>query len=174
MRRVLVPLAAFSVVVRSQFMPTIVRFVFVVIAVAAGALAHAEPQTLFETNCALCHQKGAAGVRGQFPRLAGRIGVIASTPAGRNYLQQVVLFGMAGKVDIDGAPLAGVMPPFASLSDEDLASILNYLTQLEAPGAAPHKVTAFTSAELAKTRGSTALSPTQVNANRAAAVQLRP
>lgn len=150
------------------------RWVFVIAALAPGALAHAEPQTLFETNCALCHQKGAAGVRGQFPRLAGRVGAIASTPAGRTYLQQVVLFGMAGRVDIEGDSLIGVMPSFAALSDEDLASILNYLTQLEAPGAAPARITPFTAAELAKTRGSGALSPTQVNANRAAAVQLRP
>jgi hypothetical protein len=110
-------------------------------------------------------------VRGQFPRLAGRLAAVAGSPAGRIYLQQVVLFGMAGKVEVDGESIVGVMPPFATLSDGDLSAVLNYLAQLGAPGASVHPMAQFTAAEIAAVRGSPAVSPTQVNASRRAVVQ---
>ena len=50
------------------------------LAVSALALAdNAEPNRIYDTNCALCHQKAGIGMKGQFPRLAGRAGEIAAT-----------------------------------------------------------------------------------------------
>src|SRR5262245_32805566 len=85
----------------------------------------AEPSRIYDTNCAMCHQKAGAGLAGQFPRLAGRAGAISATAGGRRYLAEVTLFGMAGKVEVDGTPIIGVMPSFAVLSDEDLVAALN-------------------------------------------------
>ena len=51
--------------------------------VAAGA-------KVFETNCQVCHQAGGVGVTGAFPRLAGRVSVIASSPDGRKFLSKLV------------------------------------------------------------------------------------
>ncbi len=135
--------------------------------------AAADPQAMFDSRCALCHQKGGVGVRGQFPRLAGRLGAIAATPGGRAYLQQVVLFGMAGRIEVDGQSLVGVMPSFAQFSDDDLAALLNYVTSLgsgpnSGKGGAP-----FTAAELAQTRGSAAMNPNQVNASRSRIISLK-
>ena len=56
---------------------------------------------LYDSRCSLCHQGKAVGVPGQFPRLAGRVREIASRPEGRRYLLHVVLFGLAGKIEID-------------------------------------------------------------------------
>src|SRR5579863_8381874 len=105
----------------------------------------------FDTNCSMCHQLGAAGVPGQFPRLAGRAGRIAATAAGRNYLERVVLFGMIGSVTVDGSPIVGgVMPSFASLSDTDLADALDYITSLDDSGKLHWKSAVITAADIAK------------------------
>jgi mono/diheme cytochrome c family protein len=131
----------------------------------------ADHSTVFNANCAMCHQLGAAGVPGQFPRLAGRAGAIAATATGRLYLERVVLFGLMGKITVDGASIVGgVMPSFASLSDQDLADALDYVVSLEPSGKLNWKGTVFKPADIAAVRAGKPLSPTQVHELRAAAV----
>src|SRR5258708_37870794 len=57
----------------------------------------ADGSGLFTQNCLMCHQAGAVGLPGQFPRLAGRIAAISSQPKGRAYLIDVLTYGMAGE-----------------------------------------------------------------------------
>jgi cytochrome c5 len=131
----------------------------------------ADHSAVFNDNCSMCHQLGAAGVPGQFPRLAGRAGKIAATAAGRNYLERVVLFGMMGSITVDGTPIAGgVMPSFASLSDQDLAAALNYITSLDDSGTLHWQGPAFKAADIAGARAGKPLSPMQVHQLRAAAL----
>jgi mono/diheme cytochrome c family protein len=125
----------------------------------------------FDTNCSMCHQLGAAGVPGQFPRLAGRAGKIAATAAGRDYLQRVVLFGMIGGITVDGSPIVGgVMPSFGSLSDQDLADALDYIVSLDDSGKLHWQGAPFTAADIAKARADKPLSPAEVHQLRASAV----
>jgi len=120
---------------------------------------------VYDSTCALCHQRDGAGLPGQFPRLAGRAGEIASTPAGRRYLINVVLFGLAGKVSVDGTPIIGVMPSFATSSDEDIASVLNFVASLGAKhGEKP--APPISAADVKAARASPALSPSQVREQR--------
>lgn len=144
----------------------------VLLSVTAYATASAqEDSRVYDANCALCHQKAGVGVTGQFPRLAGRVAEIAATEAGRRYLIEVALFGMAGKVEVDGAAIIGVMPPLASLSDEDLATTLNYLVALNAaPKAKTRATPSIQPADVAKVRSGPTLSPGQVHSNRAPAI----
>jgi Cytochrome C oxidase, cbb3-type, subunit III len=129
--------------------------------------AHAdESSRVFDANCALCHQIGGVGLKGQFPRLAGRVGDIVATADGRRYLTEVVLFGMAGKIDVDGASIVGVMPSFAALSNDDLASALNYVARLESSAANKSQGPLLAAFDLRTTRSAEQLSPTQVNARR--------
>jgi cytochrome c5 len=131
----------------------------------------ADHSDVFNNNCSMCHQLGAAGVPGQFPRLAGRAGKIAATATGRNYLERVVLFGMLGEINVDGTPIVGgVMPPFASLSDQDLADALDYIVSLDDSGKLHWKGAVFKPADMAKARADKPLSPTQVHQLRATAV----
>lgn len=131
----------------------------------------ASHSTVFDTNCSMCHQLGAAGVPGQFPRLAGRAGKIAATAAGKDYLESVVLFGMIGGITVDGSSIVGgVMPSFASLSDQDLAEALNYIVSLDDSGKLQWKGATFTAADIAKARADKPLSPAQVHQLRASAV----
>lgn len=142
---------------------------------AASSAAHsAEPSAVepntYDAHCALCHQRGGVGVVGQFPRLSGRVGEIAAMPIGRQYLIEVVLFGIAGKIEVDRHPLIGVMPSFAALTDADIATTLNYLISLQVSAKTNTKIPTVTAAEVAKVRGGPQLTATQVLANRAAAL----
>ena len=131
-----------------------------------------ESNAVYDARCAMCHQRAGAGLKGTFPRLAGRVDEIARTADGRRFLIEVVLFGMAGKINVDGAPLMGVMPAFAVLQDEDVAAVLNYAISLEGPekSKAKGKSVMIEAADVAKVRAATALNATQVLANRAGVV----
>jgi mono/diheme cytochrome c family protein len=107
-------------------------------------------EEVYRNNCALCHQTGAQGLAGQFPRLAGRIGAIAATGTGREYLIDVVLNGMAGRITIDDTPIQGVMPSFRTLSDEQIAAVLSYLTGLPAGSSKPVRFRVMEAAALRK------------------------
>jgi mono/diheme cytochrome c family protein len=111
----------------------------------------------------MCHQSNAAGLPGQYPRLAGRVEPIARTPDGRRYLALVVLNGLTGSIQVDGKPIVGFMPPFAMLKDQEVADTLNYLTTLQASGKKP---ALFTAAEIAKVRAEKRVPGSAVGAER--------
>jgi mono/diheme cytochrome c family protein len=124
---------------------------------SAGAAA-ADGQSLFDANCAVCHQGGGVGVPGQFPRLAGRAGAIAARPEGKTFLAQVLLNGIGGRITVDGEQILGVMPAFDSLADAELAAVLTYITGLE------HKPVAFGAADIRAVRSQTKKSPGEMAA----------
>jgi cytochrome c5 len=126
--------------------------------VAPGLSRAADPgATVFNTYCAMCHQVTGQGVPGQFPRIAGRADQIARSPKGRQYLGTLVLYGMTGRVTIDGTSLLGVMPPLGQLSDRDLADALNHVMHL-----GKIKVRPFIAADIKSQRRPAPLSPTEV------------
>lgn len=130
---------------------------------------------VFNANCSMCHQLGATGVTGQFPRLAGRVSRIGATPAGRHYLERVVLYGMMGDITVDGTPIVGgFMPSFASLSNQDLADALNYVVSLDASGKLHWKGAVFKAADIARARAGKPLSPMQVHRLRTATLGKKP
>jgi mono/diheme cytochrome c family protein len=106
-----------------------------------------------EAHCAVCHQKSASGLPGQFARLAGRVAEIATTEAGRRYLIEVVSFDLSGRVEVDGAAIVGAMPPFASLSDSEVAVVLNYPIRLNRPASKDRKPVSVAASEVKELRG---------------------
>lgn len=118
--------------------------VLLLVAGAGGAMA--DGQAVFDNNCAVCHQAGGVGVPGQFPRLAGRAGAIAAKPEGKAFLPQVLLNGMGGRIMVDGDQILGAMPAFDSLSDDDIAAVLTYITGLD------HKPVIFKPADIKRAR----------------------
>ncbi|HYS44890.1 MAG TPA: cytochrome c [Rhizomicrobium sp.] len=115
------------------------------LAVTAEA-ANADGAAVFDANCAFCHQAGGVGVPGQFPRLAGRAGAMAAKPEGRKFLPRILLNGMSGRITVDGEQILGVMPAFDSLSDDDIAAVLTYVSGLD------HAPVAFAADEIKKAR----------------------
>jgi len=134
---------------------------------AAGLLAApadaaaADGAALFDTHCAFCHQAGGVGVPGQFPRLAGRAGAIAAKAEGRKFLPQILLNGMSGRITVDGEQILGIMPAFDSLSDDDLAVVLTYVSGLD------HAPVTFTADEIMNVRAQSKLSPGDMAAQHA-------
>jgi nitrite reductase (NO-forming) len=82
----------------------------------------AKGAALFANNCAACHQASGMGLPGAFPPLKGDPAVLDPNPT----LQiDSVLHGVHGRT-INGKTYATPMPPFDSLSDADIADIINH------------------------------------------------
>lgn len=143
---------------------------FAFFAFAAAPAYAASGEALYVQNCALCHQFGATGLPGQFPRLAGRVAQIASSREGRDYLMKVLSYGMSGTVKIDGQSIAGAMPPFrAILSAGDTKAVADYLESLPPKPARPFAP--LDAADITKIRNGPPSTPTQVFALRMALVK---
>jgi mono/diheme cytochrome c family protein len=83
-------------------------------------------ENIFNANCASCHQANGQGVTGAFPALAGHVPSLYN--ADRDYLPNLLLYGLQGQINVAGVGYNGVMPAWAQLSDEDLAAVLNYIS----------------------------------------------
>ncbi|MFO7545240.1 MAG: cytochrome C oxidase subunit IV family protein [Trueperaceae bacterium] len=104
----------------------------------------------FTSTCSACHQANGQGIPGAFPPLAGHTAEIYEA-GGREYLAQVVLFGLQGTITVNGMAYAGVMPPWANLSDAQIANALNYT--LTAWSDAPADFAPILPEEVAAVRG---------------------
>jgi mono/diheme cytochrome c family protein len=83
---------------------------------------------VYTANCAACHQAGGTGMAGAFPPLAAHVPDLLKRPDGRSYIEKVLLFGLEGEISVNGNNFAGAMPAWGSLSDEDIAGVLNYVS----------------------------------------------
>lgn len=119
------------------------------IVLAAAPVRAADPKASYLARCSMCHQAGAQGLPGQFPRLAGRAGEIAAAPEGRRYLARVALWGLYGPIEVEGKPINGMMPGVAATSDAEIADVLNHLI---AVGKTAKPAKAFKPAEIAAVR----------------------
>jgi mono/diheme cytochrome c family protein len=81
-------------------------------------------QTLYNANCATCHQGDGVGLVAHFPPLKGDEVVNAPDPS---TLVRAILYG-AGPMEIKGVPYEARMPGFARvLSDEEVAAIATFV-----------------------------------------------
>ena len=110
-------------------------------------------ETVFNGNCASCHQQTGVGVPGAFPPIAGHAPELALAEGGREYLANLLLYGLQGEIQVLGEPYNGVMPAWQQLSDDELASTLNYvLSSWGNADALPQGYPAFTADEIAAQR----------------------
>jgi mono/diheme cytochrome c family protein/heme/copper-type cytochrome/quinol oxidase subunit 4 len=82
---------------------------------------------IYNRNCVGCHQGSGAGIPGAFPPLAGHTPDLYAVEGGRNYLINVLLYGLQGPITVQGANYTGVMPAWPQLSDGDVALVLDYI-----------------------------------------------
>ena len=84
--------------------------------------------SIFTNRCTPCHQANAEGADGLAPSLAGTLKAYLATGDGRKYLSQILVSGMAGRIESQGRVVVGMMPNFrADLSDADIAAVLDYV-----------------------------------------------
>ena len=86
---------------------------------------------IYRQVCAACHMANGSGVPNMQPALAGSAVVAGDSVR----LINVLLRGPAAVLPPDREKFSNVMPPFAFLSDDDLASVINYLRHNFAPAA---------------------------------------
>lgn len=63
-----------------------------------------------------------------FPPLAGHFPDLLKPADGRTYVGKVLLFGLEGQISVNGGNYAGTMPDWQALSDNDIAAVLNYVS----------------------------------------------
>lgn len=90
------------------------------------ALAQADGAKLY-TQCAGCHQATGQGLPGAFPPLAGHVAEILALKGGREFLIQVLLWGLQGQIEVKGMKYNGAMPAYNGLKDEEIAALLNHI-----------------------------------------------
>jgi mono/diheme cytochrome c family protein len=158
------------------------RFSFPASLAAAALLAAAVPaqaqsgggsadagSRVYTTNCVACHQAGGTGMAGAFPPLAGHVPELLKRSDGRTYVGKVLLFGLEGEINVSGNNFAGAMPPWNALSDDDIAAVLNYVSNAWDNGKSlPADFKPFTSDEI-KVLRAPELSSAQVYALRSGA-----
>ena len=94
---------------------------------SVAATAQDRGATVFNQNCAVCHQPKGEGAPGFAPRLAGTLVDRTKTVPGRRYLAQLVVSGMMGPIISGGEKFNDAMPGFAALPDEDIVAVLAYV-----------------------------------------------
>ncbi len=90
---------------------------------AASLLPTFASAALYQQKCFACHQAGGAGIPNVFPPLAGSEWV--NGPA--ENLIRIQLRGLMGPITVKGKKYAQVMPPNATMTDKEIATILTYV-----------------------------------------------
>ena len=113
---------------------------------AVAAPAGAAPRSDYLMHCAGCHLADAAGKPPYVPSLAGPLGRIAASPAGRDYLARV--------------PGAAQAP----IDDARLAAVLNWLLFEFNGDTLPQRFRPLSGAEVAKSRSRVLADPLRLRA----------
>jgi len=100
--------------------------VLVAIMPTCAALADTGEQS-FTERCAPCHQPDGAGAAGLAPPLKDVLKPHLTSPAGKQYLSQILVSGMSGKIDTQDGPFIGLMPSFKQLDDVEIAATIDYV-----------------------------------------------
>ena len=80
-------------------------------------------QSVYLGTCSTCHQRDGTGLGSVFPPLAGSDYLMADVDRSIH----IVLEGLTGPVEVNGTTYSGVMPPFANLTDHEIADVLTYV-----------------------------------------------
>lgn len=116
---------------------------FLAMATLVALPAMADDAALFAKNCGACHGKAGAGIPGMAPPLAGADWAKAGKIESRDYVPSVLLNGLSGRLVAGGRTYQSVMPPQKQRSDDEIASLANYvLSTLNAAPAAFRPLTA--------------------------------
>jgi mono/diheme cytochrome c family protein len=90
---------------------------------APAAPAKVDGATVFNEQCSACHRPNGEGVPGQFPPLVKNPDLFLA----RDFPARVVLFGLKGKIAVNGHDFEAEMPPLDVLSDAQIAAVVNYV-----------------------------------------------
>lgn len=112
-------------------------------------------EAIYNSVCLACHQMTGEGTPYAFPPLANHFPDLVAVEGGREYVIDVVLFGLMGAIDVEGITYNSVMTPHVGMfDDQQVADVLNYVsTAWENAALLPEGFEAFTADEVAGQRG---------------------
>ncbi|MFN2322563.1 MAG: c-type cytochrome [Trueperaceae bacterium] len=84
-------------------------------------------RSVYNQHCSSCHGPEGAGIPGAFPPLADHVPDLLIPEGGSTYLADVMLYGLQGAIEVNGAAYNGAMPAWPQLSDEEVAAVLNHI-----------------------------------------------
>ena len=91
---------------------------------ASLALADIDGESIYNGNCAVCHQANGLGVSRIYPPLAGSNWVLGEPEV----VAKVVIAGLGGEIVVKGETYNNVMPGFgAVLSAAEIAAVTNFV-----------------------------------------------
>jgi mono/diheme cytochrome c family protein len=125
----------------------------------------ADGSALYQQTCATCHGAEGRGQPGAFPPLAGNRDLALDNGA---FPVTVVLNGLEGPIEVNGSTYDSAMPPFAHLSDVDIAAVVNFVHGAWGNNALP--AAEVTPAQVAQRRAKP-ITAADVHAYRATALQ---
>ncbi len=128
------------------------RSLCLVLLLAFAAIANAGGGEIFNARCAVCHQADATGIPGLYPPLADSIGYDVRIPQGRIYLVHVVSSGLSGAISVHGARYEGYMQAWPTLSDDEVAQVLDYVLLRFNSKVIPKDFSPLTAGEVRKDR----------------------
>lgn len=115
-------------------------------AAAGGSSASvAAGKKVYTLYCLTCHQADGGGVPNMNPPLIKTTYVLGD----KNKIIQIVLKGFNENVEINGDTYTNVMPPQATLTDQEVADVLTYVRN-----SFGNKATAIKAADVKKVRAS--------------------
>ena len=122
---------------RSSIIPVglIILTAFATVATDRASSVEAQDSTgadLYAANCAGCHGAGGEGIVGTFPPLAGN-----PASADADYVATVITEGRTGTIVVDGVEYNATMPAVGGLSDDQLATLTDYVVELAGGGSEP-------------------------------------
>ena len=116
---------------------------------------------VYAASCASCHQPDGTGLAGVFPPLAEHVDELYAEQ-GREYVVDVLLYGLSGPIMVGGTSYDGQMPAWAQLTNEQIAGTLNYIMSAwSAEDALPDGFEPYAPEDVAEARGAD-LSPADV------------
>jgi len=138
-----------------------IMFVAVLMMGLASLALAGDGQAVYNQFCASCHMANGQGAPGTFPPLANWVGNFVKQDEGRAVLVHVTTFGMQGQISVKGKTYNGFMPPFAQLSNDQVADLLNFILTTWNKDLLPKGFEPLTAEEVAKYRAK-ALTPADV------------
>ena len=101
------------------------------------------------TYCAGCHLVTGEGAPGLIPPLTGQLGPLTRNQSGRDYLVMVISAGLIGPIKVSGITYKNLMPPQGmTLTNNQIATVLNYVLQTFNQTTLPDEWMPFSSAEV--------------------------
>jgi mono/diheme cytochrome c family protein len=94
---------------------------------AGAAPSPAAGETIYVERCAVCHMPTGHGQAGVYPPISDTLGHFMATESGRQYLANVLIYGLGGIITVDGTTYIGQMQVVPPLTDQEAADVLSYV-----------------------------------------------